>query len=431
MSIHWEWLRGDFDNQLESKTFAALKIQLSDEVITRVYDRVAEGQRDTVKVPLYQLALSFAENWWTILYEPKKSEGGIGFGDARHSLDSYMKGFVFPALSVWSGGDDTIVFEHPGVATEHSSLEFLPRASDVSTMSREGVEQDLFELVQAVTERVRRKSSDDELRPRWERVCETLESDDEKEYCRAAGRLGIDPYDPDVDDISDFAAGISERLFSNVCEAAKYSELAAATEWVRQSLSRIKEFPAIDVAEFGVFPERDAQQKVWIHGYDAARTARRNLRLEGFRPRRVVDEMFGASVSTNGPSISGVHPLAIEAITDRVNGGARVAVPATSARSRRSRLCRAAYLAWRTPEGESSAVTTASTLDQQASRAFAAELLAPAELVFELAGNEGLTAEKIEDFARQNVCPEQTIIWQAYNHKVPLRGVSLPSYHRF
>jgi hypothetical protein len=426
MAFQWNWLRGEFDDLTEAKSFAALKIDLDGDVITRLYDRIAEGERDTLNVILYPLALAIAENWWTLLYEPRKSDESNSLIEVRHSLDSYRNGFVFPALALWSGGDDTINFEHPRIRPQHTNLEFLPATTNITNLPRAEVEENLFELLSAVTERTSESAEGTHLRDAWNRVLDSFQDRDESDYCKAAGRLGINPYDPEADDISGLAEGLSEQLFSSICEAARPAELKASTDWARESTRGLNDFPNIEIAHFGTMPERDPRGKIWIHGYEAARLVRRNLHIEGLNPRRVIDSIFGAAVSAQATAIGGVHPLALEAILNRTNGAMRVAIPTASARLRRSRLCRASYLAWKANEGESSAVTTATTLDQQASRAFAAELLAPVESLKELAGNDGLTSEKIEAFAQENVCPEPTIIWQAYNHEIPLRGVSLP-----
>jgi hypothetical protein len=372
------------------------------------------------------LALAIAENWWPLLYEPRKSDESNSLTEVRHSLDAYMNGFIFPALTLWSGGDNTITFEHPTIRPQHTNLEFLPASTNITNLPRGAVEENLFELVCAVIERMPEGAASTHLLETWDRVLDSLRSRDEQEYCKAAGRLGINRYDPDVDDISGFAEGLSEQLFSNICEAARPAELQIATEWAREGTRRLNDFPNVEISHFGTMPERDPRGKIWIHGYEAARLVRRNLHLEHINPRGVVDSIFGSAVRADTPAVGGAHPFALEAIVNRTNGAMRVAIPATVARLRRSRLCRASYLAWNTAEGESSAVTTATTLDQQASRAFAAELLAPVEWLKELAGQDGLTSEKIEAFADENVCPAQTIIWQAYNHEVPLRGVSLP-----
>jgi hypothetical protein len=351
--------------------------------------------------------------------------------EIRHSLDSYMNGFVFPALTLWSGGDDAITVEYSNHRQEYSNLEFLPPAACDANLPRDEVEENLFDLVRAVMQRMPQGAAGTaQLRDAWIRVLGSLENDDERPYCEAAGRLGINPYDPDAGDISGLAEGLSKHLFANICEAATPAEMQAATEWAREGTRRLEDFPDIGIGHFGTIPKRDPREKIWIHGYEAARLVRRNLHLEGFSPRRVVDQIFGAAVRADSPAIVDHHPLALEALTGRKNGAMRVAIPTTSARLRRSRLCRASYLALKTADGDCSAVTTATTLDQQASRAFAAELLAPAQLLWERAGQDGLTPEKVEIFADENVCPESTVIWQAYNHGIPLRGVTLPRSSR-
>jgi hypothetical protein len=424
MEVSWNWLRGNFDDPIDAKTFAALKIGLSGEILTRVYDRIAEGERDTVNVVLYPLALSIAENWWPLLYEPKKSDEN-GAVSARHSLDTYLPGFIFPALTIWSGGEDSILVEHPAVRTQYSNLEFLSPATPNHDLLRDECEQGLFTLVSAVIERTQKLPEGTDLKEIWSRVIASLGDDDEREYCKMAGRLGLNPYDPENEDVSAFADGLSHHLFSDICEAAKPTEIRAATEWARTATNNLNKFPEIDISQFGAVQSRTPQEKIWVHGYEAARTVRKRLGLEDKNSREVVDAIFGPAVRGDSETAT-ANSSALEAIAKRENNSLRVALPHMSARLRRSRLCRASYLAWKRVEADSSAVTTATTLDQQASRAFAAELLAPAEQLKELAGLHGLTPEKIDTFAEANICPEQTIIWQAHNHNVPMRGVALP-----
>lgn len=425
MPLDWKWIRGDFDDVVENRSFAAVKVVVNNQVLTRSYDHIAEAERETVNVTLYPLALALAENWWKLLYEPRKSDEANSAAEICHSLDSWMNGFVFPPVTVWSGGSDTIVIEQPSIRQEHSNLEFFPASLPSSNLPRIEVEQNLFNLVQAVIERIPSGNAR-ALNDAWNRVLETLGNADELQYCQAAGRVGIDPYDADSADISAFADGLSEHLFEDICEAATSQELPLAVDWARQCERDIGKFPGIETVQFGIMPARDPNKRIWVHGYDAAKSVRRNLHLEGFGPRRVVDEMFGAAVRADVPTMPGGHPMALEAIANYRDGTMRVALPAISARQRRFRLCRASYLSWKTLENASSAVTTATTLDQQASRAFAAELLAPEQLLRDYAGEDGLTPEKIDSLAEECICPEAAIIWQAYNHGIRLRGVALP-----
>src|ERR1700677_2830044 len=105
MAFEWKWLRGDLDHQKEAESFAALKITMGDTIVTRAYDRVSGSERESVNVPLYQLALFVAENWWTLLYEPRKAYGGDDHTElARHSIDANLTGYWVPPLSLWSAG---------------------------------------------------------------------------------------------------------------------------------------------------------------------------------------------------------------------------------------------------------------------------------------------------------------------------------------
>jgi hypothetical protein len=429
MAFEWEWLRGDLDDPVDVKTFAALRIVLNGQIATRLYDQIAGGQRDAVHVALYPLALFIAENWWPLLNEPRKSDEDDSYAEIRHSLDAYMRGFVFPALTVWSGGGDAITVETPDFRQQFSDLEFLHPQAQVSNLLRTEVEEDLYTLLAAVVDRVPRRGPGTPLHEAWDRVLGSLEDDEERRYCVSAGKLGIDPYHPDALDITELADGLSEHLFSDICEAATPDELPAAVEWAREGHHHSGAFPEVDIRAFGPVTVKDPRSKVYDHGYEVARIVRQNLGLEGLNPRRTVDRFFGAAVRADAHGIVGARPLALEGVAIRSDSTMRVLIPKVSARLRRSTLCRASYLAWRTADGDSSAVTTATTLDQQASRAFAAEMLAPAEFLKGRAGPNGLTPNDVVTIASENVCPEATVIWQAHNHGIPLRGISLPARH--
>jgi len=328
-------------------------------------------------------------------------------------------------LTLWSSGDDAITIERPNVRQQYTDLKFFPPLASEASLPRDEIEGNLFDLVRSVLDRLPQSNDASRLHDAWNRVLESLGDPDGRQYCQAAGRLGIDPYDPDSDDISELAQGLSSHLFANICEAVKPKELQTATVWAREGMRHLDTFPDIAIEHFGA-PARRAGEKIHIHGYETARFVRRKLGLDDLNPRRLVDNLFGSAVRAGGHAVAGSHPRALEALATRRNGAMRAAIPATSAKLRRWGLCRAFYLTLKTADDDFSAVTTAATLDQQASRAFAAELLAPAALLEERAGADGLTPEAIETIAEESICPEAAVIWQAHNHGIPLRGVALP-----
>lgn len=45
MAFAWHWLRGNFDDPVDAKTFASFRIVLNGQIATKVYDHVAGGEQ--------------------------------------------------------------------------------------------------------------------------------------------------------------------------------------------------------------------------------------------------------------------------------------------------------------------------------------------------------------------------------------------------
>ena|ERR1039458_2716609 len=195
MAFEWKWLRSDFDDPSERGSFAALRIAFGDQLVTRIYDHVSGGERDAVNIPLYSLALCIAENWWTLLHEPRKKAYEDDYRiETRHSLDAYVHGFAFPAMTIWSAGEDAIIVETPDIQQQFFGLEFFSQRSEATILPRAEFEQNLFSLVTSVVDRVCRNGTGAELREAWDRVLASLNDIEELKYCLAAGRIGTNPY---------------------------------------------------------------------------------------------------------------------------------------------------------------------------------------------------------------------------------------------
>jgi hypothetical protein len=424
-----QWLAGHLENPEDAATFAALLVAIDGKAATRVFDRLSGSERDRVRVPLFPLALMVAKGWWALLYEPRRleEEDEDNFFFARHRLDAHLGGFVFPPLAIWSGGEEAVLLDTP--RPEQSSVpiartEFLePPLTRPMGVARNEVEDALYLLVEATLSRLSaRDLAGSELRDAWDRVRHAMGEPEERDFCVTAGRLGLDPYNPDIPDLGEFAAGLSARQFADLCEAAAPDELPQATAWLRQSASTVRTAPPIAIGDFGDLPHADLQQGAWLEGYQAARAVRTRLGL-GLPPKRAVERLLDGAASDHAMILNPVQGP-VEGLVQRKDGAARVAVMGRTAPQRRFRLCRGAYLAWRAGEAGDGLVTVASTRAQQASRAFAAELLAPAELLRERAGAHGLTQDGLDELAHEFHCDPRVIINQARNHRVPLRGIA-------
>jgi hypothetical protein len=159
----------------------------------------------------------------------------------------------------------------------------------------------------------------------------------------------------------------------------------------------------------------------WRNGYEAAELLRQRLKLP-LDPRQALRQLFEDAETADGNMSSEIPSNAIEGVVRREGSDIRANVPARSMRQKRFRTCRATYLGWRASNGTDVAVTPAETWRQQASRAFAAELLAPSKLIQERYGRTGLNSVTIERLASEWLCPPRIIVHQANNHKIPVQG---------
>lgn len=424
------WLQADVDSDDEFATLTRLKVSVGKSILTRTYSKRGGGESDALNVPLLPLANHLARVWWPLLYEPQRPTNDAAFL-ARHRLDLPMHGFVFPALAMCSAGDEAVLVDWELGDSEHSPVEFLcPSPAEPIQIDREGAEPVLMDVVETVLARLSPSSkSYADLKENWDRVSESMSTEGELSYCRAAGRLGFDPYDPDTPDLTVFVGDLPTDLFNDISDAADLTWLREATSWASEARHRLSSCPQVDVAAFGAPPVDSLNAPAWAVGREAARQLRSRLKLNQFKPKKAVAELLGAAVSPQH-ALAEKGPAAMTGLVNRTNGMANIGAVAHTSRQQRFRACAAAYIAWCTDPGEERAGTVALTRRQQASRAFAAEMLAPQEVLIERAHQRGFTSDDLEEEASDLIAPYETVLWQAWRANIPLVGVELPPPRR-
>jgi hypothetical protein len=405
------WIEGDIDDADERATYTRLKIVAGNAVLTRAFSKRSGGETEALNLPIFPLASYIARLWWPLLYEPLRAQDNSAFL-SRHRLDLPMHGYVFPSLGLCSAGDDAVLVEWALLENEHSPLRFLTLPpKEPLQISRDNVEAELMDLVESALARLSSGSSAHaDLEANWNRVKESLGNPGQASYCMAAGRLGIDPYDPAAPDIGQFANDLPEDLFNDISEAIDVSNLANTAEWTVQAKQALDTFPTIDVAAFGEAPRDDLRITAGEVGFKAAKALRARLGLSA-NPRKAVTDLLGATAAKSSV-LDEKGPAPVTGLTHRTNGVAHIGTLARSARQRHFRA-----------SGDVRAGTVAITRRQQASRAFAAELLAPRSYLLERGGKLGFTDEDIEEVAGDLKAPHDTIYWQALRGGVPLLGV--------
>lgn len=433
--IRADWLVGGTgdatDDFVEAATMADVSIAVGEQPLSTVYDPDSGETNSGARLPTVVLAEGLIRCWWPLLYEPQRTLERQPRRDerfeARHRLDSMTPGYVFPPIGIWSGGETIMVGLFRPDTRFHRKIFQLPDQPSWS-LARGDVEHALGNFVQATIEQAGKGNGRAaQLRDGWETIVASIHDPEEKEWCTNAGRLGLDPYDPGTIDLGRISAGISEALFGDICEASEPEELARTCEWVKAATAKFRAAKSISVKDFGGAPYRDLTQPGWKNGYEGVQLLRNRLGLP-LDPQQSLAKIFDGADKADAERLQDYNPSAVEGLARRQGSEIRIAVPARSTRQQRFRMCRATYLAWRAGPEADVAATPAETWRQQASRAFAAELLAPSDLLKQRFGRSGLNARSIERLADEWQCPPRTIAHQAQNNKVPVTGVETAAY---
>ncbi len=423
-SMEAKWLSAEGDDPAEAVTTAEVTVSADGISLSQIFDPDSGQTVDGPILPTLGLSEGLARRWWQLLYEPQRTpdrEPRFNF-EFRHRLDGLTAGYVFPPIGLWSGGETVMVgLFRPDTRFQTQSfvLSELPRP--VSAI-RGDVEQSLGSFVTSTIERIGRQNARAvALREDWDRIVSSTHDPEEREWCTNSGRLGLDPYDPDTVDLGRMTAGLNDTLFADICEAADIADLWQTCEWARTATARFRNTKPISVKGFGGPPYRDLSSPGWRNGHEAVELLRQRLSLP-IDPRQAMRRLFDDPENADGDRFPDTTPNALEGVARREGMEIRANVPARSVRQKRFRTCRATYLGWRVGSGTDIAITPAETWHQQASRAFAAELLAPAKLIQDRYGKTGLNSFAIERLASEWLCPPRIIVHQAKNHKIPVKG---------
>lgn len=192
LSFDVEWMEAERINGPElAATWARLRIRAGSSTVTLVVDEKAGTVRDHLHVSVYPLAEWLAANWWFLTAEAETpiNRDNAGFR-RRHSLAANREGYAYPDLHVFPCGGLTCLVWRGGASpwaktrfSETGEL-MIPSAefravcggfvdSVIARLDRSGIEETF-------------------LQQEWTAV--QAADEDEAAFCRAAARLGWDPY---------------------------------------------------------------------------------------------------------------------------------------------------------------------------------------------------------------------------------------------
>jgi len=426
----------DAKDQLEAMTWAELQITIGGTNVTHVIDRLDSTVRSIINIPVFPMAQWIVENWWSILNEPCRTESVPTFRTTyrqlpwvkRHCVRSADSALVLPRLYFFNDGYGINAIWG---ADYNDPLPNMPAQFLTHGIEQLTVEEtiDVFgKLVDEVLCRLDGVSDGRlvDLRNLWQ----IIKNADQEEiaFCKAVGRMGINPYDQDevTPDLAAAICSLSDDpdipLSRDLTEAASSKQFPDQLSWVRNTsrefnLHKIPE----GLLDSVTIPHRDKHTKPHEYGFEAARYIRRKINLPG---DACVDDIEEAAMDAldrplHRESRNHLPGLEIRGIVGWSDDeGAILAGPNSDhEETNRFLLARGLFHALCSCKESERLVTQAYTWDQSASRSFAAEFLAPQAALLAKTGDHA-SWDEVEELARTYAVRPRVIQLQLENANV-------------
>lgn len=396
---------------LARHTMAALSIEADGAAVTSVLDRLNRTYRDHVVVPLFSVAEWLVGNWWHLFHEiENRGEQKVGF-EARHDLAFAGDGFVLPSLTMVPASEG-IHLRWRRYKPEYSRIEFLDEGE--TTVEREELESQFRDLIDAVLERLRGNDLTLEtLDQEWSAL--NALAPDEREFSRAAALLGVDPFDVSdslADAIVKFWGYVEPSIRDDALAAASEDSLSRVGDWLSQALADLEDTDGgKGWANVRQALPRPSAAEPWSRGYDLARSVRLGLGLGG-------DGRFDFASDGSLALPLRERPSPSTRIQGVVAGDTPACVLTPKGESgKRFLLARALgdYLG-RFEQPDPAILSSLATERQAQSRAFAAELLAPAESLRRRLKGKLAEPEQVDELGLEYGVSTEVIRRQIANH---------------
>ena len=425
--INASWGKAE-GNSFEEATRANVRIMLGATNLTEyTEERVTSESLD---IPSYFLAEWIAENWWPLLFEPRKSEDDLEDGPdflSRHSLLTAQHGYALPAIRIVPNGK-VINVSARGREVPFADIRFRRSASLM--LAREAVAQELKAFVSKTVKSLEKHVVlDTDLQTVWSAVQET--TPEEESYCQMIGALGLSPYADNsaIDELLfqlEEVAG--ERFAMDLCLVARPHDFASFVRNATAAKTATEGAPEADLTPLlsVPLPAENFLTPAWKRGVQAAQKVRAELGVKNTDPTGGTSLLVALGLA---PTVGGATPDA-ELLSDegmpivgavvREEHKVRVGLLQRGKPQRRFATARAAYAAWTSESNCGRLLTQAVTRDQQSSRAFAAEMMAPFEFIRGQATKGRLSRDVISDLASELSVAADVVWKQAVNNGLTL-----------
>lgn len=391
--LEWEDAPGVRDAVL-AKTWARIELRLDGRPLTRYWSDRARSVRDGVHGSIFPLAEWVACHWWSLLYEDLKHPLDVSARGRPHTIETQQwlrrhnmlfgrEGMAYPDLAIFRREETAVLCWFADPATTTTQGRFLDEG--VACIERQELEGALESLVTTVLERTGGVTDPavEALGELWSAITRSRRDDDEAALCRRLAMLGQDPYAADLPEaLEDLLDGLSlsEAVVHDLLAASAPSSLAEDAEGAQRLLTTLPPLEAHEpeARPFSPVPHR-GELLPYRAGYARASEVRRHLRLREDEPLRDLEGAIAGLVGDPKQAWPSHDRSGVEAAVQR-NGVAAISATMRSKTAQRFLLGRALHhwLFVTDATAPQRLLTRGHDWSQAASRAFAAELLAPA-----------------------------------------------------
>ena len=406
-------------------TWASLSILINDEPITEVQDRKTKSVRTSIFLPLFPLAEWLACNWWFLQSEAWRPNADAREFDRRHNLRWAREGFVLPSLRFVTLGED-IEAEWEPLEIHDAGIKFL--GNGCAELSGLSFRETIRDFVNAVVARLDDCGlSETTLHDEWNAIQNV--DVDEQEFCEAAARLGTDPYAVDNQleaTILNSAGRIRPELLHDFLSLAtvddlvdQTSALVAASESIASDTDTINALAGVRSQA----PSYTPDAKPWQTGYHFAAELREKLNGGTWKSRSLDDLAGHLSIDQLDrcliPATGGCRFL--DALTgSNQHSNPKFLIEKSRSDSKQFAFCRALFEHLTSPQGRFASVSGLRTDRQQMNRAFAAEFLAPHEMLRRDLSGATIDEDEITDLAVEYGVSAFVVRHQIENHRLAL-----------
>ncbi|WDZ86443.1 ImmA/IrrE family metallo-endopeptidase [Micromonospora cathayae] len=358
--------------------------------MTLVEDRQSASSRRAIACSLYPLAEWITYNWWFLQSGIRSASSTTALragrlsGDSnriwqRHCLRAAGDGFLWPNMFLLPEDSNTrLLWLSDRGHVENRPIRFLTQGETV--VDSKGLQQVLGGLVEEVIARLSDLGIEStRLHEEWAAIQET--DPEEAAYCFAAARLGLDPYSEAAkyeSGILQAADELEAELLNDFLSAVSPEKIVEDLRWVAAAGSEIERMTSTRGGDLEALSAEVLKRTepgpptLWRRGYADAQALRRTLGLDStafFSFAEYLDEAVVPAPDRGLQAAGGSR----DHLSSRVVLGRQ-----QRESSARFTLARALWNILFRPR-KRFLVTQGQTTRQKIERAFAAELLAPAE----------------------------------------------------